>query len=130
MANTNPGGDVATLSSSALSKLWGDKITVKKSQKPGKTYPLYMATPTGPVFLNSKAGQDFLLEHGEFKGASPEAAPEPAPVDSPETPADIPQKIPAAPQEPEKVIKHPPPKAAVGGGDEGTLMGWLDREVF
>lgn len=115
MANTNPNGNVAVIKTADLAALWGDEIVIKKSTKEGKRYPLYLSLPTGPVFLNTAKGQDFLLEHGVF--SSP-ASPAPAPEDSPsESPVPVSEPAPAIPQQ--SPVKKP-----------GTLAALLNAEIL
>ncbi len=110
MANTNIGGQVASIKVSKLVALWGDDVAVKRSKREGAKYPLYLSTSTGPVHLNTVNGQDFLLEYGVFHGAN-DPAPETIPAPIPETVAPTPETIPA-----------PIPKKTHG---ENSFLGFL-----
>ncbi len=120
MANTNPNGVVATIKTADLVKIWGETITIKRSQRDNAKFPLYMAPSTGPVHLNTAKGQDGLLEFGIFKGAeSVEEKPEPSPA--------LPEQIPED-EKPEETV--PPEHPRQAAGDDGSLLGWLDKQIF
>ena len=120
MANTNPGGVVAILKTCDLMALWGDEVLIKRSSRDGCKYPLYLSTRTGPVHINTRAGQDVLLESGQFYGAAGPPPVEPAPAPAVEV---VPDKAPASPD----VSPGPTPETS---GDKKTFLGWLDSEVF
>ena len=80
MSDKNPEGVVGTVKTADLEKIWGPEITIKRSHRDGKRYPLYLAPNTGAIFLNSQRGQDGLLDHGHFYGAE---GPPVAPVGEP-----------------------------------------------
>tara|TARA_B100000446_G_scaffold185938_3_gene211045 strand:+ start:3319 stop:3642 length:324 start_codon:yes stop_codon:yes gene_type:complete len=68
-----------------LGALFGGSVEIRKSTVEGKKYPLYLASELGPIPINTRKGQDRLLELGKFNGApEPEPAPEPIAVEPPE----------------------------------------------
>lgn len=101
MANTNPGGEIGRIKVSDLAAIWGDEVIVKRSQNSDKTYPLYLSTPTGTVFFNTRRGQNFILDHAVIPGAT-------APVQDPE-PA-------ASPSKTTETEEHPAAKKSRWGG--------------
>lgn len=94
------GNTVAVIDTAKLAELLGSQVEIRKSAREGAKYPLYLSTCCGPLHLNTRAGQDFLLENGKFKGAgdpepapeNPEPAPEPRPEPSPGNPETRPAK--------------------------------------
>ncbi len=112
MSDTNPGGAVATIKTADLVALWGDEITVKRSKRDNCKFPLYLSTKTGPVHLNTVSGQDFLLENGTFYGA------------------DNPPSLEKIPEESPEVVEPPPEPHPVKKHGEGTLLGWLDKDIL
>ncbi len=88
------GEQVARLPTAALVAALGEFVEIRKSQKDGKKYPLYMVTPWGPWPINTANGQNFLLENGLFNGAQSTPAPEPLPEPAPEPPGEVVEIIP------------------------------------
>ena len=77
------GKRVAALEAALLPLLIGEVIEVRRSVREGAKYPLYLSTKVGPLHLNTRAGQDFLLEHARFDGPNgPEESPNNALVKS------------------------------------------------
>lgn len=106
------GKRVAVLSAALLPQIFGESLEVRKSQREGARYPLYLSTKVGPVHLNTPTGQDFLLENAVFDGPN---GPEPIPAPIPEKPEQIPAPA------PEKPLAETPKPARKGffSDDEG-----------
>jgi len=55
----------------------GEELEVRKSDR-GAKYPLYLSAKIGPVHMNTRGAQDFILEYGVLDSVKPEfAEPEP-----------------------------------------------------
>lgn len=120
MADTNPGGGVARLETLLLAELWGAEVEVKKSARGDKRFPLYLSTRTGPVFLNSQRGQDFLLEYAKFYGANdpkPQGEPDAEPIGETAT-------------APEPVKSSSPSETTGSTENKRTFLSWFNEPIL
>lgn len=100
MARNSKNPKVATIETARLVELLGPVLDVKKSER-GATYPLYLSSRMGPIHLNKQFAQDFVLEHGDFLGASQAAEANQEEIDVPSEPPSGGKPAEAPPTEPE-----------------------------
>lgn len=103
------GKRVAALEAALLPLLIGDIIEVRRSVREGAKYPLYLSTKVGPLHLNTRAGQDFLLEHARFDGPN-------GPEESPAIP-DVSPLVKSVISAPDENSAKPAPVAAYGDSE-------------
>jgi len=75
-----------------LVEVLGRDVEIRKSGREDAKFPLYLSTKVGPVPINTRKGQDILLELGTFQGApevTPEIKPEVIPDIQPEVAPEI-----------------------------------------
>lgn len=74
--------DIGYISKKNFLKLLPDRVPVRKSVKDSAKFPLYCHAPcTGPIPLNTRLGQEVILENAVMYGPeSPEEKPELIPV--------------------------------------------------
>lgn len=66
-AGQKKGELVGEFSAELLPRILGERLEIRRSAT-AMRYPLYLVTEIGPLFLNTRGAQDFLLEQGEFFG--------------------------------------------------------------
>lgn len=100
------GQTVGMLPTSALVQVLGENLEIRKSGRDGAKFPLYLSCKIGPIPINTRDGQDILLELGSFKGA-PGSDPEPAPEKTPEPSEPVPEQKPEPAKQP-RWFQHDP----------------------
>lgn len=115
MANENIGSIACPFS--------GGAAFIRKKKNGSNKTPLYIwSVLYGQTFMNTQAGQDYILERGSLYGIQGEPEQAPAPVKPP--------KIPYKGKPPEKPINTPAPAVEVKRENEAPkkasiLDGWL-----
>lgn len=102
------GTPVGKMPTAALVALLGETVEIRRSES-GRKYPLYMSTCCGPMFLNTRAGQDCILENATMYDHA----------NQPPEDEDAPPAAPAAPAEAANDPEHEPQRVS-----------WWDREII
>lgn len=74
------GRRVGAIAAIDLAGLLGSDVEIRRSEREGAKYPLYLSTCIGPLHMNTKKAQDYLLEKATMDGPNGPENPKPVPV--------------------------------------------------
>lgn len=71
------GRRVGAIAAIDLAGLLGSDVEIRRSEREGAKYPLYLSTCIGPLHMNTKKAQDYLLENATMDGPNGPENPKP-----------------------------------------------------